>query len=200
MSPKIRQAKGDQRREIRAARASRPDCEQQAHAAAMARWSADLAALCGEGPVASYVALPGEPDPKPMTDALAIRSGLVFPRVAVGKTRQLEWVRGDAGFARRDQPPRVLEPTGPALTGELGDLVTAVLVPCLALHSSGRRLGQGGGFYDTTLAGIPAGVPLIGVVFANEVRDDVVFEEHDAQLTHVICETGLAAFPTGHHD
>lgn len=231
-SPKVRQTKKTQRTEIRAQRAARPESERREYAEKLAEFVGEVAALCGGGPVASYMPLPGEPDPTVLTDVLTgglgalsgsggrpVPGGLVFPRVVPGAARALEWVSAEGGFKRRDRPPRVLEPVGPALVGPnlagpgvdgpnlagprvassrgdggLGQLVSAVLVPCLAVHSSGRRLGQGGGFYDTTLAQMPDGVPLIGVVFACEVRDDVAFEDHDAQLTHVICESGIVEF------
>lgn len=245
-SPKIRQTKKTQRTEIRAQRAARPESERREYAEKLAEFVGEVAALCGGGPVASYMPLSGEPDPTVLTDVLTgqlggdgelsgagglsgsggrpVPGGLVFPRVVPGAVRALEWVSAEGGFKRRDRPPRVLEPVGPALAspnlagpgvdspnlagprvaspsvasprgdGGLGRLVSAVLVPCLAVHSSGRRLGQGGGFYDTTLAQMPDGVPLIGVVFACEVRDDVAFEDHDAQLTHVICESGIVEF------
>lgn len=152
-----------------------------------------VAAVCGDGPVASYVALPSEPDVSGLVSAVRPGGQVLFPRVVAGKERVLEWSWGGDGFVRREHPPRVLEPVGPAVDGvEL--LVSAVFVPCLALHSSGVRLGQGGGFYDTFLAGVGRDVPLIGVVFADEVRHDVAFESHDARLSHVVCETGFSEF------
>lgn len=197
-APNVRQLKDQQRHEIRHQRKQRPTAERQAWSESVLQCVEQVAAVCGDGPVASYVALPSEPDVSGLVSAVRPGGHVLFPRVAVRKERVLEWSWGGDGFVRRQKPPRVLEPTGLAVDG-VESLVSAVFVPCLALHSNGVRLGQGGGFYDTFLAGVGGDVPLIGVVFADEVRHDVAFEPHDARLTHVVCETGFRDFTRRRH-
>ena len=54
----------------------------------------------------------------------------------------------------------------------------------------GKRLGYGGGFYDTLLAGPAAGVPLAGVCFPCQLLDDLPMEAHDRHVDMVIAPEG----------
>lgn len=59
-----------------------------------------------------------------------------------------------------------------------------VLVPGVAFAADGRRLGQGGGYYDRLLAGHAGGS--IGVGFACQRCDDLPREPHDHPVDVVV--------------
>ena len=68
-----------------------------------------------------------------------------------------------------------------------------VLVPLLAFDRDGYRLGQGGGYYDRTLAALRSRGPLtaIGVGFAVQETDRVPRGANDERLDWVLTEEGL---------
>lgn len=64
-----------------------------------------------------------------------------------------------------------------------------MLVPLLAFDRRGYRLGQGGGYYDATLADLRAqkNIQAIGVAYASQaVLFNLPIEEHDQKLDWVI--------------
>ena len=61
-----------------------------------------------------------------------------------------------------------------------------VYIPAAAVDSRGNRLGWGKGYYDRYLATVPAGTPIVAVVFDDEVRPDIPVESHDIPATHVV--------------
>lgn len=63
-----------------------------------------------------------------------------------------------------------------------------VLVPGVAFDEAGRRLGYGGGFYDSFLAGIANGVPRIGLCFDLQVVDEVPAGPDDEHVDLVVTE------------
>lgn len=72
-----------------------------------------------------------------------------------------------------------------------------LLLPVLAFDASGRRLGYGGGFYDSTLARLRAVRPriAIGVAFDEQEWDALPLEPHDELLDGAITPSGLRCFP-----
>jgi 5-formyltetrahydrofolate cyclo-ligase len=71
--------------------------------------------------------------------------------------------------------------------------VDVVIVPGTAFTADGRRVGQGGGWYDRFLADVRPGCVTIGVGFAPQLVDDVPTEPHDVVLSLVITDAGPAA-------
>ena len=66
--------------------------------------------------------------------------------------------------------------------------VDVIVVPGLAFTVDGKRLGQGGGWYDRFLPGLRDDCPMIGVGFEIQIVDDVPTEQHDVQLDVVVTE------------
>lgn len=72
-----------------------------------------------------------------------------------------------------------------------------ILVPTLAFDPAGHRLGQGGGYYDRTLAAlrrdrpVTAPVTAIGVAYALQRRDRLLHDDHDQDLDWILTEAGL---------
>ena len=70
-----------------------------------------------------------------------------------------------------------------------------VLMPLIGIGKRGMRLGQGGGFYDTSLSHCREQQPLrIGIGFAVQQCEHIPNEAHDQALDAYVCETGISAF------
>jgi 5-formyltetrahydrofolate cyclo-ligase len=61
-----------------------------------------------------------------------------------------------------------------------------VLVPALAVDRRGIRIGKGAGYYDRSLPLADPGVPLVAVVYDEELVDRLPAEEHDFPVTAVL--------------
>jgi 5-formyltetrahydrofolate cyclo-ligase len=143
----------------------------------------ELLARLPAGPVASYLASGAELD----LDGLHRRlwdagTRLLVPRVA--GPGLLAWSQLRAG-----QPTvigahgiREVDP-GQSHTEPLPE-TAVLLVPGLAFAPDGRRLGQGGGYYDRLLVG-HAGVS-VGVGFACQRCDELPGDAHDQRVAGLI--------------
>ena len=68
------------------------------------------------------------------------------------------------------------------------------MTPALAYARNGRRLGQGGGYYDRiipTLSADKLRESTVGVVFSHEVLESIPYDEWDAVLPRVLTENGI---------
>lgn len=101
--------------------------------------------------------------------------------------------RGEALRFRSWAPGEPLVP-GPLGTAEpaAGPFVTPdwLIVPLLAFDRTGARLGYGGGYYDRTLAALPAATA-VGVAYAVQEVPEVPVGPHDVRLRLVATERGL---------
>lgn len=72
-----------------------------------------------------------------------------------------------------------------------------VIAPVLAFDAQGRRLGQGGGYYDRTLDALKAAgafPPVVGLAYAGQEVETVPAEDHDQSLDAILTETGYRLF------
>jgi 5-formyltetrahydrofolate cyclo-ligase len=69
-----------------------------------------------------------------------------------------------------------------------------VLIPLLAFDAGGRRLGQGGGFYDRTLAQCGRWPHRVGLAFAAQQLARLPADAHDVPLHAVLTERGYRHF------
>ncbi len=190
----MHEAKARMRSEIRAARASRGDADRASAAQSLARnGMAMLAELPQVSVLTGYLSLPTEPGLDPLI-ALACAAGLAV-RVPRIEGRDLAWVDFSPGDPVRSGPMGIREPTG-AVHGLTS--VGVMFLPGLAVGRDGCRLGQGGGYYDRTLSGIPThddGGPLrVIVLFDDEVVDAVPAEPHDRRVDAALTPLGVTYF------
>ena len=73
--------------------------------------------------------------------------------------------------------------------------MAVALIPLIGIDKNGFRLGQGGGFYDTSLSYAQHGkLHTVGVGFACQMVDKIIIEQHDRALDAFICEEKIYAF------
>lgn len=65
-----------------------------------------------------------------------------------------------------------------------------LFVPLVGFASDGRRLGQGGGFYDRWLAANPQTLA-IGLAWDMQLVDDLPVEDHDMPLAAIVTPTRI---------
>ena len=71
-----------------------------------------------------------------------------------------------------------------------------MVLPIVGIDAQGYRLGQGGGYYDVTLAATRHRLcpRKIGAGFACQEIDTLPAEKHDMQLDDWVCENGIRHF------
>ncbi len=186
----VAETKDEFRALLRAARTARSPRRRAEAADALVQVLLTLPALEGARTVAAYSARPTEPGTLPVLEALSARGvGVLLPVLGAGLQR--EWARyaGPDDLLQR-APGRPPEPSGPSLGAEGLAEADLILAPALAVDTAGARLGQGGGWYDRALQHARPGVPVVAVVFAEEVYDaslrPVPREPHDRTVDMVL--------------
>ena len=131
-----------------------------------------------------------EIDPFPLGAALA-RLGV---RVALPAVTERG---GPLVFRLKGEGPLPPDALGIPSPGEEAEAVRPDLVvtPLLAFDRYGGRLGQGGGYYDRTLAALRASGPVfvLGLAYAGQQLDRVPMNAHDQRLDGVLTERGYLA-------
>ncbi|HET7930005.1 MAG TPA: 5-formyltetrahydrofolate cyclo-ligase [Rhodanobacteraceae bacterium] len=150
--------------------------------------------------VAGYWAVRGELPLNLAVASLQRRDQHYFLPV-LGEARQLgfaEYVQGGALTANRFGIP---EPQVP--TADLRDAsdMDVILLPLLAFDRAGRRLGTGGGWYDTSLEFLrdrtrPGTPLLVGIGYAFQEVAAVPAEAWDVPLDYIATEQELIACTT----
>jgi 5-formyltetrahydrofolate cyclo-ligase len=159
--------------------------EAAAAAAPIELWSAS-------SPVSGYLATRGEFDPAPLLARLIDRGAcLVLPVVVARRSplvfreaRPVEELTADA--AGMAAPPAASPVRVPRL----------IFAPLLAFDRRGGRLGQGGGYYDRTIALLRRRGPItvVGVAFADQEVDATPSGPLDQPLDAILTETGYRTF------
>ena len=133
--------------------------------------------------VASYRPVGAEIDPASIEAQLAAAGHpLAYPRVDRADAplsfrlapAPADWERGPHGIT---QPAMTAAVVQPAL----------ILAPLLGFTRAGARLGQGGGYYDRTLAGLPHALA-VGVAWSMQERGDMPLETWDRPLDAIVTE------------
>jgi 5-formyltetrahydrofolate cyclo-ligase len=143
--------------------------------------------------VAAYVSMGREPGTGPLLRALKDAGKRVILPVLL-PDGDLDWGvhTGDEGLV----PARLglLEPAGPGLGVDAVATADVVLVPGLAVASTGMRLGRGGGSYDRALGRVPVGTFTCALLYDGEVGVDVPVDPHDRPVTAAATPTRIVRF------
>lgn len=133
--------------------------------------------------VAAYWPTGSEFDVRPLMHALA----------AAGAQLALPVIAGDGMAFRKWQVDAPLEAgphniMAPPASAEILQ-PHFVIAPLLAMDAQGHRLGQGGGYYDRTLAALRTEGSLqavIGLGFADQLVDHIPHEAHDVPMDYIL--------------
>lgn len=140
---------------------------------------------------ALFVPTPLEPD---MSLALGLCERALLPVLLdeagapLGAPRWGLWEAGRA-LVTLGRPPA--QPDGDALGAESLKEADLIVVPALAASADGTRLGQGGGWYDRALTHRSSDVPIVAVIFDDEVLESGIIpaEPHDVPIDAIVTPT-----------
>jgi 5-formyltetrahydrofolate cyclo-ligase len=136
--------------------------------------------------LALYPAIGAEADPGAAARAAAAAGKrLAWPRLDPA-SRRLSFAACApedlvAGGRGTRQPP----PDAPPVAL---DELDCIVVPGVAFDATGHRLGRGGGYYDATLAALPARTHRVALAFELQVVDAIPGEPHDVPVHVVVTE------------
>lgn len=175
------------RRDIRRRRKSVSSHDRAVADSAIQHKLSSLLAQLQPSAVCAYSPMPNEPGgadlPFFIAGVLPSDAPLFLPRVVPHTERTMEWVEFDGHLATSEWG--IAEPTGRAVPNVFLKEPLMIL-PALAIDYDGRRLGQGGGFYDTMFATMPTGIISCAIVDDVEILDHVPAEDHDLVVDYII--------------
>jgi 5-formyltetrahydrofolate cyclo-ligase len=176
-------SKADLRARILAARlAMTPDARELA-GAAIAHSVLGLPEITAAASVAAYLSFGIEPATKNLVETLRSRGVQVLVPVVLDDL-DLDWAQYDGIWPNtRNQ---AYQPSGPLLGVAAVAEADVIVVPAQAVDERGMRLGRGGGCYDRALARVPAGRPVIALLYDGECPVAVPAEPHDRPVTAVV--------------
>ena len=168
----------------------------RAEAEGIARQIRALASSMGEVTLPTlFVPTPLEPD---MSLALGLFERSLLPVLLdeagapLGEPRWGLWEAGRA-LVTLGRPPA--QPDGEARGAESLKEADLIVIPALAASADGTRLGQGGGWYDRALTHRSPGVPVVAVIFDDEVLEAGIIpaEPHDVPVDAIVTPTRTIA-------
>ncbi len=205
----MREAKRVLRRELRERRGVRSEADRRAVDSALAVRAGEIpeiAALVDDpasGCLSAYASFGTEPGTVALRALLAL-SGVrvLLPVIESVGTLGWAWDTGDAVPRAGSGSLAIPEPTGPIVgyggAGLLDLGCRTVLVPALGIGYDGRRIGQGGGYYDRLFAELDGDLRppprLVAVVHADELLEHVPGEEHDHAVDAVLTPSSYFRF------
>lgn len=144
--------------------------------------------------VSAYWPFGSEMDVRPLFRHLRDLGYLCALPVVVGRRQPLVFRRWEPGIAFAEGPIGTVHP-GPDQPEVRPDIV---LAPLLAFDADGYRLGQGGGYYDRTLALLRGTGPVlaVGVAYAAQAMDALPRSAHDQPLDWIVTEDEAIRFQT----
>jgi 5-formyltetrahydrofolate cyclo-ligase len=195
--PEIQQDKAVLRARLLAARSGVPADERKAAGRLIRDALLDLPALQMAGTVAAYYSVGTEPDTRGLIYALWKRGTYVLLPL-LRPDGDLDWasyegpdslVPGPRGLREPGEPPRGVAAVARA---------DVVLAPALAVDRAGNRLGRGGGSYDRALARVGPLIPVIALLYDDELLGHLPAEPHDTPVRAAVRPgSGITWLPAG---
>lgn len=139
--------------------------------------------------VACYLSTPDEPPTREFID-WALASGLTVFLPVSREDGLMDWAPYDGGLEAVDQTGMPI-PTSDVLGPRALQEADLIIIPAASIALDGMRLGWGRGYFDRTLGSLTTEASVYGVVFDQEVVDDVPREKHDQPVDGVVTPTRI---------
>jgi 5-formyltetrahydrofolate cyclo-ligase len=140
-----------------------------------------LAEVQMAGTVAAYYSVGAEPDTRGLVYALWKRGTYVLlPLLRPGG--DLDWASYEGPESLAPGPRGLREPAEPPRGVDAVRRADVVLAPALAVDRAGNRLGRGGGSFDRSLARVGPLIPVIALLYDDELVGRVPAEPHDVPV------------------
>ena len=195
--PGVKQEKATLRTRLLAARAELPAEQRTAAGRAIRDALLGRPEVQMAGTIAAYYSVGAEPDTRGLVYALWKRGSYVLLPL-LRPDGDLDWASYEGPESLVPGPRGLLEPGEPPRGPGAVARADAVLVPALAVDRAGNRLGRGGGSYDRALARLGPLVPLIALVYDDELIDHVPAERHDVPVRAAASpQAGITVVGTG---
>jgi 5-formyltetrahydrofolate cyclo-ligase len=147
------------------------------------------------GTVAVYYSVGTEPDTTKLVYGLFKRGTYVILPL-LRPDGDLDWASYEGPDSLVPGPKGLLEPAEAPRGVDAVARADAVLVPALAVDRAGHRLGRGGGSFDRALARVGPLIPLIALVYDDELVDRLPTAPHDVPVRAVVRPaSGIIALP-----
>lgn len=155
------------------------------------RWLREVLGARRGVPLAGYLPIRTEIDPRPAMAEAAMHGPVAVPVIA-GPGRPLRFSRWTPNCRLREGPFGAMVP-------EVDEFIEpeVLIVPLVAFDRAGGRLGYGGGFYDRTLEKLRARRRTVAIGFAyaaQEADEALPLESTDQPLDMVATEAGVIGF------
>ncbi len=149
----------------------------------------DLPEIQMAGTVAAYVSVGTEPGSRGLIFALWKRGTYVLLPV-LRPDGDLDWASYEGPDSLVSGPRGLLEPAEPRRGVTAITSADLVILPALAVDSSGHRLGRGGGSYDRALARVGAAILTVALLYDGELVAQVPVAEHDQPVRAIALPGG----------
>ena len=176
--------KSSLRRLLVAARAAMSEAERAAAGRLIRDQVLEMPEVSAAGTIAAYYSVGTEPGTHSLVFALWKRGSYVVLPVLL-PDGDLDWASYEGPDSLAPGPRGLLQPVEPVRGPGTVARADVVLVPALAVGTSGKRLGRGGGSYDRVLARVGGQVPTIGLIYDDELLPGVPTEPHDRTVRAV---------------
>jgi 5-formyltetrahydrofolate cyclo-ligase len=176
--------KASLRRRLVAARAAMSDSERTAAGRLIRDNVLELPQVAAAGTIAAYYSVGTEPDTRGLVFALWKRGSYVILPVLL-PDGDLDWASYEGPDSLAPGPLGLLQPVEPVRGPEAVARAHVILVPALGVDSRGNRLGRGAGSYDRALARVHGQVPVIALLYDDELLPDLPAQPHDRPVTAV---------------
>jgi 5-formyltetrahydrofolate cyclo-ligase len=137
------------------------------------------------GTVAAYYSAGAEPDTRGLVFALWKRGTYVLLPL-LRPDGDLDWASYEGPDSLVAGPHGLLEPGEPPRGPQAVARADVVLAPALAVDVAGNRLGRGGGSYDRALGRVGPLIPVIALLYDDELLGRVPAAPHDTPVRAVV--------------
>ena len=137
------------------------------------------------GTVAAYYSVGTEPDTRGLVYALWKRGTYVLLPL-LRPDGDLDWASYEGPDSLVPGPRGLREPAELPRGADAVARADVVLVPALAVDRAGHRLGRGGGSFDRALARVGPLIPVIALLYDDELVGRVPVEPHDVPVRSAV--------------